>query len=138
MHVQGSKPGKVATPGAFVDAASAAWQQAAVDGQPSETWLRERYLGARAYESAYGAAQATLRKWMPQIAKGKMVKGFGVAAAAILSDALSTFDAGVSSCSVASAPMLAQRRARLAKVRATPRAQRGDSNRTCSARAAPS
>ena len=108
--------GKVGKPGAFVDAATAAWQAvAASTAKPSETWLRERFLGARAYEMAYDGAQATLRQWMPTIAKGKLVRGFGEAAAAVLSDALATFDAGASSCSAGSAAMLAQRRARLAK-----------------------
>jgi hypothetical protein len=113
----GAGGSKVTRPGAFADVASTAWQQAGtlLDGQPSETWLRERYLAARSYEDAYTEAQELLRRWSPTVAKGKLVGGFGPAAAAMLDNALASFDAGVSSCSAASGAMLAQRRARLAK-----------------------
>ena len=116
-RLSGLSAGKVAKPGAFAEAAASAWQVAgaATDGQPTEDWLRERYLAARSYESAYGEAQATLRQWAPVVAKGKLVRGFGSAAATTMSGALASFDAGISSCSAASAAMLAQRRARLAK-----------------------
>jgi len=110
-------PSKVAKPGAFADAAAAAWQQAgaAVDGRPSETWLRERYLAARSYETAYAQAQETLRKWAPVVAKGKLVRNFGPSAAATIERTLTTYASGVSSCSAASVAMLAQRRSRLQK-----------------------
>ena len=109
--------GKVARPGDFAAAASAAWQSAGtlLDDEPSEEWLRDRFLAARSYEAAYSDAQSALRKWAPAVAKGKLVRSFGPAAAAMLDGALAAFDAGVSSCSAASEPMLTQRRTRLAK-----------------------
>ena len=108
---------KVARPGVFAEAAQSAWTAAGthLDSEPSEVWLRERFLAARSYEAAYAEAQSTLRKWAPIVSKGNIVRGFGPAASAMLEGALATFDAGVSECSAASAPMLAQRRTRLQK-----------------------
>jgi len=109
--------GKLSKPVAFADAAAAAWEAAGsvVDGEPSEGWLTERYLAARSYENAYSEGQATLRRWAPQVAKGKIIGGFGPEATALLSSALASFDAGVSACSASSDAMIAQRRARLVK-----------------------
>ena len=104
-------------PGGFVEAAASAWQAAgsSLDEQPSEAWLEERFLAARAYESAYEHAQSTLRKWSPTVAKGGLVKGFGSDAAEVMQSSLAKFDAGVAASSAAAAPMLAQRRTRLQK-----------------------
>jgi len=109
----GGKLGKTA----FAESASSAWSAvgAVLDSEPSEQWMKERFLAARAYETAYSEAQVVLRKWSSAIAKGRIVRGFGPAASATLDNALTSFDAGVSTCSAASAPMVAQRRARLAK-----------------------
>jgi len=56
-----------------------------------------------------------VRKWAPAVSRGGLVPNFGPAAASMMASALAAFDAGVSSCSAASAAMLAQRRARLQK-----------------------
>jgi hypothetical protein len=109
----GGKLGKAA----FAESASSAWSAvgAVLDSEPSELWMRERFLAARAYETAYSEGQVALRKWYTAIAKGRIVHGFGPAASAMFENAMSSFDAGVSTCSAASAGMVAQRRARLAK-----------------------
>jgi len=109
--------GKLGKPAGFADAAATAWEAASsvIDGQPSEEWLKERYLAARSYEAAYAQAQTLLRRWTPQVAKGKIIGGFGPEASAMLSSTLAAFDAGVSTCTAASSSMIAQRRQRLAK-----------------------
>jgi len=109
----GGKLGK----SAFAEAASSAWSAVGnhLNSQPSEQWMTERYLAARAYEEAYGEGQSVLRKWAQSVAKGKIVRGFGPQAGAVLENSLASFDAGVSACSAGSGAMLAQRRARLAK-----------------------
>jgi len=49
------------------------------------------------------------------VAKGRLVRGFGPAASTMMASALGSFDDAVSDCYASSAPMLAQRRQRLAK-----------------------
>jgi len=109
--------GKLGKPAAFADVASAAWEASGsvFDAQPSDVWLTERYLAARSYEAAYTEAQILLRRWTGQVAKGKIVAGFGPEATALLTSALAAFDAGVSTCSATSSAMISQRRTRLSK-----------------------
>ena len=58
----GGKLGK----SAFAEAASSAWSAVGnhLNSQPSEQWMTERYLAARAYEEAYGEGQVQeLPRW---------------------------------------------------------------------------
>lgn len=65
----GGKLGKTAS---FVGAATSAWEAAgaALDGEPSEQWLTDRYLAARSYETAYADAQVKEAIAMPLVIAG--------------------------------------------------------------------
>ena len=57
--------------------------------------LRRGSRPSACVSQAYGEAQAKLRRWAPMVAKGKLVRGFGSAAAEALDGALARFDVAV-------------------------------------------